>query len=186
MARINLLPWRDELRKKRQTEFGIMAVVGIVVALALGYYSLIVVDDMIEHQKQRNAFLEREVKALDKKIVEIRELEKIKRALLARMEVIQQLQKSRPEIVHFFDELARTVPNGVSLDLVSQQQNRVEIKGQAQSNARVSSYMRRINNSEWLTKPKLLFIETGGKDSSGSSQFKMQLEQISTSSEQEE
>ena len=110
MASINLLPWREALRKKRQRDFGLMALGGILAALAVMGGWHLYVDGLITHQKERNAFLQREIAALDEKIKEIRELEKVRAEIITRMDVIQRLQESRPAVVHMMDELVNTVP----------------------------------------------------------------------------
>ena len=159
MARINLLPWRAERRKQRQREFGFMAVGGLVISLLIAGYSHIHIQGLIDNQNKRNKFLQDEIAILDQKIVEIRQLEKKKRDLLARMNIIQKLQASRPQIVHLFDEIATTTPDGVYLNGLKQAGNKVDIAGRAQSNARVSAYMRRIDASDWVGKSRLIYIQ---------------------------
>lgn len=160
MAKINLLPWREELRKQKQQEFAFMSggaaiIAGLVVLLAHLH-----VDGLITDQINRNAFLEKEIEILDQRIGRIKELEKLKADLLARMNVIQELQRSRPESVHLMDEIVRTLPDGVHLSKFSQKGKGLSMNGVAQSNARVSDYMRNIDSSEWLTNPKLNQIKT--------------------------
>ena len=115
---------------------------------------------LIDNQNQRNQFLDREIAELDKKIAKIKDLEKTKTALLARMDIIQQLQRSRPQSVHLMDQLVYTLPDGVYLNKISQVGEALTLNGVAQSNARVSAYMRNIDNSEWMAQPKLDVIET--------------------------
>ena len=160
MAKINLLPWREELRKQKQREFASMSggsaiIAGLIVLLAHFH-----VDGLIDNQNQRNAFLESEIDILDQRIVRIKELERMKANLLARMNVIQELQRSRPESVHLMDEMVRTLPDGVYLDKFTQKGKDLTMAGVAQSNARVSDYMRNIDSSEWLTGPSLDQIKT--------------------------
>jgi type IV pilus assembly protein PilN len=160
MAKINLLPWREELRKQKQREFaftlgGSVVIAGLVVLLAHLH-----VNGLIENQSQRNAFLKQEIDILEKRIGEIDELEKHKADLLARMNVIQELQRSRPESVHLMDELVRTLPEGVHLENFTQKGKDLTMKGVAQSNARVSDYMRNIDTSNWLADPRLDLIKT--------------------------
>jgi type IV pilus assembly protein PilN len=180
MARINLLPWRDIARKRRQKEFGLMLVSGLVFAVLVSLYVHLHIANMIDHQKQRNALLESEISLLNKKIKEIQNLEKTKANLIARMEIIQQLQESRPEIVHLMDELVNTLPEGVFLTKVSQNGRSIQLDGRAQSNARVSSYMRNIDASAWLGNANLKIIQQGGnrKESSTLSQFNLTAKQI--------
>ena len=120
MPRINLLPWRAERLKEQQKAFGVATLMVVAFAGVLVYGAMQAVNGMIEHQRARNAYLQAEIKALDARIAEIRELEQRKAALLARMNIIEQLQTSRPEIVHLFDELVRTIPEGVHLSSLSQ------------------------------------------------------------------
>ncbi len=160
MARINLLPWRAELRKQQQQDF--IAVIGFGIALTLGLMLLLHLNmnSRVEYQSERNRYLESEIVILEKKIKEIQELEVKKKRLLAKMEVIQELQTSRPEIVHLFDELGRTIPEGVYLSDLTQADKNLTVNGMAQSNARVSAYMRNLESSAWLKDPILNIIET--------------------------
>jgi type IV pilus assembly protein PilN len=160
MAHINLLPWREELRKQKQREFGIMAGSAVVVAGLIVLLSHLHVDGMINNQNERNAFLQNEITVLNKRIGRIQELEAMKQDLLARMNVIQELQSSRPESVHLLDELVRTLPDGVYLNRFVQRDRGLTMEGAAQSNARVSDYMRNIDSSEWFTAPRLSLIKT--------------------------
>ncbi len=155
MPRINLLPWREELRKQRQKEFGIMAGLAVIMMAAVVALAHMQIAAMIEYQKRRNNFLEEEIVKLDKKIKEIRELEKEKEHLLARMRIVEQLQTSRPEVVHLFDELVTSLPEGVYLTSLEQRGHRINLKVFAQSNARVSSFMRKLEASPWLQNPDL-------------------------------
>jgi type IV pilus assembly protein PilN len=160
MAHINLLPWREERNKQKQREFAFIAGGSVVIAGLIVLFSHIHFDGKIVNQNQRNAFLENEISVLDKRIGRIKELESLKDDLLARMNVIQELQSSRPESVHLMDELVRTVPEGVYLNTFAQKTRSIEMDGVAQSNARVSDYMRNIDGSEWLTDPRLGLIRT--------------------------
>ncbi|HIP52505.1 MAG TPA: pilus assembly protein PilN [Chromatiales bacterium] len=178
MAHINLLPWRELERKKRQREFGFVVAGAVVLTLLAGVYSHIHINGLIEAQNRRNTFLRNEIQALDKKISEIKELEKVKANLLARMEIIQQLQVSRPQIVHLFDEIVNTLPDGVYLTRIEQKGDLITIKGRAQSNARVSAYMRNIEKSEWLNRPTLKVIENKEQTQTGLSHFTLQVKQV--------
>lgn len=159
MRRINLLPWRAELRKQRRNQF-VVGLGGALVAAAivLGIANL-TFSRIISHQQSRNALIKEEIATLDQRIKEIIDLEAKRDAMIARMEIIEQLQRSRPEIVHVFDEIARTVPEGVYLSSVRQQGRRLEIQGMAESNTRVSSFMRAIDASDWLAQPDLEVVE---------------------------
>lgn len=177
MAHINLLPWREEQRKQRQQQFFLMLAGAVVlVGAAMGGVHFFV-EDRISYQQARNSFLEGEIRRLDRQIEEINELEKTKKRLLARIRIIQTLQASRPEIVHLFDELVRTLPEGVYLTEVNQKGASVNMRGIAQSNARVSSYMWNIENSEWIANPNLEVIETGTQSGSRVSRFVLQAAQ---------
>lgn len=178
MTRINLLPWREQLRKQRQREFGIMLGGGVVLSLLVMLASHLWIGGRIDNQNQRNRLLDREIAVLDEKIREIKELEKTRTSLLARMNVIQQLQSSRPQIVHLFDELTKTLPDGVFLAKVEQKGARLAMEGRAQSNARVSAYMRNIDASEWLHKPSLKLIENKDQTDTGLSHFQLDAVQV--------
>lgn len=180
MARINLLPWRAELRKQQQKDFAAAIMLGLALTAAIFLLVRSHIASEIEYQGQRNQFLQSEIAVLDGKIKEIQNLEAQKKKLLAKMEVIQQLQSSRPEIVHLFDEIARTVPEGVFLNDLTQSDKNLTINGFAQSNARVSAYMRSIEASPWLKDPVLTIIESRdpGKDSKkGKSRFTLLVKQ---------
>ncbi len=186
MTRINLLPWRENLRKKQQREFLFMLGGGVDCALLLMLGSHLWIAGAIDNQQQRNRLLDREIAALDKKIAEIKDLEKTKSRLLARMEVIQQLQSSRPQIVHLFDELVSTLPEGLFLTQVKQAGAGLAMEGRAQSNARVSAYMRNIDASEWLSRPKLKLIEHKDTTGTGLSHFSLGATQVAKVKEQAE
>lgn len=184
MAQINLLPWRESLRKKRLREFGVAVGGMMVIALLLLLMSHLHIASMIDNQNKRNDFLKKEIATVEKKILEIETLESTKAKLLARMEVIQELQSSRPGVVHLFEELVATVPEGAFLTQVVQSGKNIQIEGRAQSNARVSAYMRNIDASEWLGRPRLMVIETGAQTGTGLSHFKMSAQQISKTEKQ--
>lgn len=175
MAHINLLPWREEQRKQRQKEFGVMAALAAVFAVAVVGLAHVEMVNRIDGQNQRNAYLEKEIQILDTKIARIKELEKTKAGLLARMNVIQQLQGSRPESVHLMDQLVQTLPDGVHLTNITQKGKGLKLVGKAQSNARVSAYMRNIDGSEWMGNPKLNVIKSqdGKKSQKRISDFTM-------------
>jgi type IV pilus assembly protein PilN len=164
MAKINLLPWRAERRKQRQNEF--FALLGLCagLAIAVSFGAIQYFDGLISNQQQRNAYLTREITALKTKTAEIEILEKKKSDLLARKSVIEQLQANRSQMVHLFDDLVRTIPDGVRLSSVKQAGDQLTLEGMTQSNARVSSYMRNIEAAEWLTSADLGVIEIKGDD----------------------
>jgi len=175
MARINLLPWRAERRKRRQQEFfamlGAAALVAALLAVLINsYYSA-----QIESQNARNAFLEARIVEVQKQITEIDELDRAKSRLLARKQVIEELQASRSQMVHLFDELVRTVPDGIKLTLIQQAGDQLTLEGLSQSNARVSSYMRNLEASDWTGTPDLSIIEAKGDNKALPFEFKLQV-----------
>ncbi|MGE0208676.1 MAG: PilN domain-containing protein, partial [Lysobacteraceae bacterium] len=147
MARINLLPWRVERRKQRQKQFytmlGTAAIIAVLAVFGLKMYY----DSLIEAQQARNAYLQQEIVAVEAKIKEIEELDRKRASLLQRKQVIEQLQASRSQMVHLFDELVRTGPEGVRLTSIKQAGDLLTLEGLAQSNARVSSYIRALEGS---------------------------------------
>lgn len=164
MARINLLPWRAERRKQRLQEFysmlGMAALAGALISLMIWlYYS-----GQIDGQNNRNRYLEEQIKVVDKQIKEIEELDKKKERLLRRKEVIEELQASRSQMVHLFDELARTIADGARITGIKQSGQTLTLEGRAQSNARVSSYMRNLDASGWMGKSDLTIIEAKSGD----------------------
>lgn len=164
MARINLLPWREWERKRKQREFAAMAAAGALFAAIIIVIAHVQMENMIGNQEDRNRFLEAEIKTLDARIVKIKDLESTKAKLLARMNVIQELQTNRPVSVHLMDELVRTLPDGVHLQKFTQKGSELTMEGVAQSNARVSAYMRNIDGSLWVGNPRLNVIETKEED----------------------
>lgn len=164
MARINLLPWRAERRKQRQKEFGLMLAAAAVAAVVLSFLIITFYNGQISGQTERNAFLSEQLTQLDKQIVEIEQLDKKRAKLLARKDVIEQLQANRSQMVHLFDSLVRTIPDGVVLTSIKQDDIILALEGRAQSNARVSTYMRNLEGSGWMTNPELSIIEAKGTD----------------------
>lgn len=187
MARINLLPWRAEIRKQQQKDFLATTALGVTLTIAAMLSVHFWNDSRLAYQGERNQYLQSEIGTLDKKIKEIEDLEAKKKRLLARMEVIQQLQASRPEIVHLFDEMGRTIPEGVYLSDLVQSDKSITVNGVAQSNARVSAYMRNLETSSWLKSPVLNIIESkmDAKDvkKERQSKFTLQIRQSSDKTE---
>jgi len=159
MAKINLLPWRAERRANRQREFygmlGLAAATGLVLSFLIWFYY----NQQISGQNTRNEFLQAEIQKVEGKIKEIEALDKQKDRLLARKKVIEQLQANRSQMVHLFDSLVRTIPDGVALANIKQEGEILTLEGRAQSNARVSNYMRNLESSGWMTNPDLSIIE---------------------------
>jgi len=177
MPAINLLPWREAERQKRQRDFGVALGGAVVVGIAVIMATMFAYSEMIDNQQGRNDRLTAEIKVLEEKITEIDALERQKERLIARMEIIEQLQQSRPEIVHLFDELSRQLPEGVYLTGMKQTGSRVEIRGVAQSSTRVSALMRQIDASDWLGDPEVERVETKQSGNSRQSEFVVYLKQ---------
>jgi len=186
MSKINLLPWRKELREARKRQF--LSVLGLTATLAIGSVGLghLYFEKLITNQANRNAFVEQEIKALDQKITQIKELEKEKNSLIARMHAIETLQTSRPIIVHLFDELVTSMPDGIYLNEIAQKGETLTISGAAQSNSRVSNFMRNLEASEWLTGATLEVIENKEKKKGRMNQFTLRINQIPVQLEDED
>ena len=185
MAHINLLPWRDELRKKKQQQFAVVGAGTAILGALLVLLAHMQMEGLIETQNQRNQFLDKEIAELDTKIAKIKDMEKTKNALLARMDIIQQLQRSRPQSVHLMDQLVYTLPDGVYLKKIAQQDLALTLSGVAQSNARVSAYMRNIDGSQWMAKPKLDVIETKDSERRRSAEFTLRAVQATSTPSKE-
>ncbi len=168
MAQINLLPWREEERKEQTKQF--MTMMGLALMLTASVMALIHINisRMIDHQNSRNTTLTNEIAQLDIQLTKIKDLEDTKAKLLSRMDIIQSLQQKRPQIVHLFDEIVKTIPEGLHITNIKQTANNITISGIAESNGRVSAYMRNIDASDWMTKPRLQVIESTRKDGRGS------------------
>lgn len=164
MPRINLLPWREGQRKERKLAFLVALGVAVLAAVVTTFAAYLLFDSMIAGQQRRNQMLRAQIKQLDKQIEEINSLETEKQRFIARMDVIEKLQRSRPGIVHVFDEIVKTLPDGVYLTGVQQvsagANKRLKFDGIAQSSTRVSSFMRNIDQSEWLRNPELEVVQT--------------------------
>lgn len=170
MPRINLIPWREAERKRKRQEFGVGVLGAFIAAAVITFLVNLQMNAAIDNQNEKNQYLNEEIAKLDKQITEILALEEEKRRLKARIDVIEKLELSRPEIVHLFDQLARTIPDGVSLTALKQNDRKLTLRGLAQSSTRVASYMRNIDASEWLKEPGLDILETKGA-TDGSSEF---------------
>lgn len=184
MAHINLLPWREEQRQEQTRQFATITVLSMVLTGALIFMVHVTFSNQIDHQRYRNKMLQDEITRLDESLKQIEKLEETKEQLLSRMDVIQSLQQQRPQIVHLFDDFVRTVPEGIYLTDIKQEANQLTIKGVAESNGRVSAYMRNIDASEWMTTPKLQVIETR-KGTLRSSDFTLVTSQSLPDDEQE-
>lgn len=162
MAKINLLPWREELRRQRQMEF--LTVLGMVVGAAAvaGFLWNFVAQGDVEEQRKRNAFVSQEIAQLDESISEIDDLQRRRDSLVERMTVIQGLQGNRPVIVHVFEELVTTLPDGVYYTAVKSAGTKLEIAGIAESNNRISNLMRSLEQSTWFKNPQLNKVTADG------------------------
>jgi len=171
MPRINLLPHRELERKRRRREFvgylGIAAAAGVFFVIG----GKLLYTGWTDSQNAKNDLLRREIVKLDAQIADIQDLENRKQRLVARMEIIEKLQRQRPEIVHLFDELVKTVPEGIYLTSMKQSGKKLEIKGIAQSSTRVSTFMRNIDSSAWMDNPQLQVVEVAKDSPTGGSSF---------------
>ena len=186
MTQINLLPWREEQRQELKKQFVLMAVMTCILSAAIVGLIHFQMQAKIDYQLSRNNFLTDEIAKVDEEIKEISELQKVRRSLIERMEVIQDLQGSRPSIVHLFTEIVSSVPDGVYLKALEQQGSDLRINGEAESNARVSTYMRNLQSSAWLKDPNLTIIEIEDKTINRISTFALTVKQTSPNATGEE
>jgi type IV pilus assembly protein PilN len=178
MPRINLLPWREQERKTRRREFGVAVGGAVVASIMFALGGKLMYSSWIDSQAEKNNLLKREIGKLDAQITDILDLENRKQRLLARMEIIEKLRRSRPGIVHLFDEIVRTVPEGIYLTSIKQTGRKLEIKGIAQSSTRVSSFMRNIDASTWMSNPVLQVVEAAKDSPTGGSSFTLYADQV--------
>jgi type IV pilus assembly protein PilN len=171
MPRINLLPWREKERKVRRREFMIAAGAAVLAAGIFVLGGKLVYSSWTDAQNEKNNLLKKEIVKLDAQIADIQDLENRKQRLVARMEIIEKLQRSRPEIVHLFDEMVKTVPEGIYLTEIKQTNRKLEIHGVAQSSTRVSTFMRNIDASTWMDNPVLQVVEAAKDSPTGGSSF---------------
>ena len=164
MSKINLLPWRAERRKQRQQEFYVMLGLSALVAALLSFFIIGYYNSQISGQNDRNAYLQGEINKVQKQIDEIKLLDEKKGRLLARKKVIEELQVNRYQMVHLFESLVRTIPDGVILTGIKQEGELLTLEGRSQSNARVATYMRNLEGSGWMTNPEVNVIEAKDAD----------------------
>jgi len=168
MPRINLLPWRDQQRTERKKAFGVgMAGAGLAAAAVAGA-GFLLMNQMVDAQQNRNARLREEIKVLDKQIEQINSLEQQKQQFIARMQIIEKLQRSRPEIVHVFDTFVKTIPDGTYLTSITQTGAQFKIQGVAQSSTRVATFMKALDASEWLDFQDLEIVASAKGNATGS------------------
>lgn len=184
MTRINLLPWRETYRQEKNKEFYMVVGLCMTLAAGVGFAGFKFAEDKVNFQTQRNERLETEIALLQEELKEIKELEETKNNLLARMEIIQQLQGQRPQIVHTFHEIATRLPDGIFLTAMKQVgEKQLVLEGRAESNARVSALMRRMDRSDYFKDPRLEVIESDKDDSI--STFKLSIIQDRPNTDQE-
>ena len=171
MIRINLLPHRAEKRRARQIQFIALSVISLVLAALLVGFVQVAISTQISYQERRNAYLKQETAVLDKQIEEIKKLREQTQALLARKNVVEGLQSTRSDVVHLLDQMLRILPDGVYLKTLKQTGNKIALVGYAQSNARVSTLMRAVEDSRWLDTPSLIEIHASGAGVTRVSEF---------------
>jgi type IV pilus assembly protein PilN len=177
MPRINLLPWRDQQRRERKLHFFLALGGAVVLSALVAGAAYVMLGVMIDGQEQRNDRLKSQIKLLDQQIEQINDLEAQKQKFISRMQIIEKLQRSRPEVVHLFDEMVKVMPDGTYLTSIKESGNKLKLEGVAQSSTRVSSLMRNIADSQWMKNPELEVVQTKN-DAIGSS-FTLDAEQIS-------
>ncbi|MGA8708239.1 MAG: PilN domain-containing protein [Steroidobacteraceae bacterium] len=182
MPRINLLPWREQQRRERKLAFFVALGVAAGAAAVVAFIAYLLVGSMIDAQDRRNEKLQSEIKLLDKQIEEINDLDAQKQRFIARMQIIEKLQRSRPEVVHLFDELVKDMPDGTYLTSIKQNGTKIKLEGVAQSSTRVSTLMRNIAASQWLRNPELEVVDSA-KENTGGSHFIVDAEQVSVASD---
>lgn len=173
MATINLLPWREERRQLIKTQFLVVLGGAATLAVLLVVLAMSIVNTAISHQDGRNAYLEGQIKKINKEVAEIKNLETRRQQLLDRMTIIQDLQGTRPLIVRVFDEMVRTLPDGLFYTSVSRRGGRIDVQGIAESNNRVSSLMRKLDASQWFTDPNLTAVSAASAYGEQASSFKL-------------
>lgn len=173
MIRINLLPHRAEKRKARHIQFVALSVISLVLAAVLVGVVQFAIIAQIDYQERRNKYLNDEMAVLDKQIAEINQLKGETQALLARKKVVEGLQSTRSDVVHLFDQMLRILPDGVHLKSIQQVNNKISLVGYSQSNARISTLMRAIEDSPWLESPTLVEIHAVSLDKRRVSEFSM-------------
>jgi len=178
MPRINLLPWREQERKVRRREFLVALGAAAFAAVIFVLGGKLLYSSWIDSQTAMNNLLKKEIVKLDAQIADIQDLENRKQRLVARMEIIEKLQRKRPEIVHLFDELVKTVPEGIYLTQMKETGKKLEIKGIAQSSTRVSTFMRNIDSSAWMDNPQLQVVESSKDSPTGGSSFTLTSEVV--------
>jgi len=176
-TRINLLPWREMQRKEQDRQLLTIAVGAWILMGVVIFYAHVHVSTLIENQNRRNNFLNQEIAKVDKEIKEIAALKKQRADLIARMNVIYELQSDRTQVVHLFDELSRKLPEGIYFSSLKHTGNNITLQGMAQSNARVSALMRNLASSDWFANPELEVITVKATGSDRVSSFSLNVKQ---------
>jgi len=171
MIRINLLPHREEKRRARQRQFFSLSILSLLLGAMIWGLVHGAISAQIYYQERRNAYLEQETAILDKQIAEIKKLREQTKSLLERKDAVEKLQSDRSRVVHLFDQLLHILPEGVYLKSIKQNGEGIELVGYAQSNARVSTLMRAIEDSAWLESPALVEIHSTNVNSARLSEF---------------
>lgn len=187
MAKINLLPWRENLRQQRQQMFLVFLGATAAAAVLLVFLANYAMNSMITGQENRNDYLRAEIRKLENDIRRIEDLEQVRDNLVARKEVIERLQANRSMTVHLFNQLARTVPEGVTLDSVRQASSEVTVEGTSESETRVSEFMRAMESAEWLHEPRLRIVEQNRRQDRPGQPYRFELKvRIASPGSQEE
>lgn len=176
--RINLLDWRQALREQRKREFSSLLALGFVGGAGFVVLALSAVNTQLSRQNTRNDYLHAQIQQMDARITEIKNLEELKANTLARMQVIEGLQASRSNMVHFFDQLVETLPDGVHLLALRDSGNSVKLDGVAESNARISKYMKRLDSSPWFADPRLVVIKTTDSGQRRTASFQLEVMRV--------
>lgn len=186
MARINLLPWREQLREERKQRFLVALAGSLVVAVGLVFLGDMLLSNAIDNQNARNQFIRKEISVLESRIKEINELQAQRQQLIERMKIIQDLQLNRPVIARLFDQMTRTLPDGLYYESVKMQGKTITVAGAAESNNRVSELMRNMDASDWLDKASLtqVKLKTAGEVEQASD-FLLSVQQARPSDAQE-
>lgn len=182
MARINLLPWREQLREERKKRFFAALVVSVMVGVAVVFVGDLIMSNSVSAQISRNQYLQSHINTLNKSIAEIKDLRTKREQLLERMQVIQSLQGNRPVSVRVFDQLARVVPKGVYFKKVSMNGSIMKLVGIAESNNQISELMRNFDNSEWFTDPNLTAVRKVSADGERQNEFDLTIQQTTPDS----
>ena len=171
MIRINLLPHRAEKRRARQVQFAALGVISVALGALLVGFVHVAITTQISYQERRNGYLKQEIAVLDKQIDEIRKLREQTRSLLVRKDAVEKLQSDRSDVVHLLDQMLRILPDGVYLKTLKQTGNKINLAGYAQSNARISTLMRAVEDSPWLDSPALVEIRASSAGGARVSEF---------------